>query len=648
MRKFLLFCLLAILFAPSVRAQSFDVNRNREPMVSLDGLWRFHPGDDPRWADASFDDSGWSLLKGGKSWDRQGFRGLSGFAWYRARLVIPAGAPPQVLHIPSLAIATNYQVYADGKLLPSCSSNPVTALYVPHARDCQVSAPSAQSQTIELAIRVWHWWWWAEYTPGGLHGNLLLGARERILQHAAMENQSFAWQRATAADVLTILYLLAGLSAFALYLLRQREKEYVWFAAFAVLYAVSKGWATWYAFHNIGIWPQNLIQNAIDMADALSWIAFLYYLLRPRRGWLFWAAIGLVLLGLVMSGMAAAGWLTVPVWGMLNVTLLLPYLVWQIYVFLPAVYRGVADARLLLLPALLQPIFMLASAISLLLDYSGWLPGTSAWTSATLHWPFPFTASNFADFILLLAMVAILIARLNRITAHQERLASELEAARTVQQILVPEEIPAIPGFSIQSIYKPASQVGGDFFQILPTPSGGALIFIGDVSGKGMPAAMTVSLLVGTACTLAESTQSPAEILTRMNQRMIGRSQGGFTTCLVLRADADGRLTLANAGHLAPYVNGREIEVESGLPLGISLDSVYSEQAIRLEPGAQLALVTDGVVEAQSPTGELFGFDRTAAISTQSAESIAAAQQFGQEDDITVLTLNLVPSEVMP
>src|SRR5581483_5620007 len=96
-------------------------------------------------------------------------------------------------------------------------------------------------------------------------------------------------------------------------------------------------------------------------------------------------------------------------------------------------------------------------------------------------------------------------------------------------------------------------------FQVVPQPAGGALIAIGDVSGKGMPAAMTVSLLVGTFRTLAHFTDSPSAILSAMNQRMIGRSQGGFTTCLVLRLDGNGTLTMANAGHLAPYVDGREV-----------------------------------------------------------------------------------------
>ena len=123
---------------------------------------------------------------------------------------------------------------------------------------------------------------------------------------------------------------------------------------------------------------------------------------------------------------------------------------------------------------------------------------------------------------------------------------------------------------------------------------------------------------------------------------------GGFATCVCADISEDGELTLANAGHLAPYCNGEEIPLDSSLPLGIYHHAEYSETTLKLAPGDQLTFLSDGVVEAQSPTGELFGFDRTAAISTQSAEAIAAAAQaFGQEDDITVLTLTFAPAEVL-
>jgi serine phosphatase RsbU (regulator of sigma subunit) len=215
--------------------------------------------------------------------------------------------------------------------------------------------------------------------------------------------------------------------------------------------------------------------------------------------------------------------------------------------------------------------------------------------------------------------------------------------------VLIPTEIPIVSGFNIQCAYKPAGHVGGDFFQIIPIAAGGLLIAIGDVSGKGMPAAMTVSLLVGTLRTLAHFTQSPSEILDAMNRRMLARSQGGFTTCLVLRVAPDSTLTVANAGHLAPYLQGAELEVINGLPLGLAEESVYPETVISLPEDAQLTLVTDGVVEARTRTGELLGFERTANLSTRPAESIAqTAQDFGQEDDITVLTLSRTPRQAQP
>ena len=208
----------------------------------------------------------------------------------------------------------------------------------------------------------------------------------------------------------------------------------------------------------------------------------------------------------------------------------------------------------------------------------------------TFNWPFPIGLYDLSICVLLLAILGIVVLRFARSRHEQEEMQSEREAARAVQQVLIPDDIPAVPGFKIESVYKPAGEVGGDFFQIVPITDGGVLIVVGDVSGKGMPAAMTVSLLVGTFRTLAHYTQSPGEILSAMNQRMLGRSQGGFTTCLVLRADANGKLTVANAGHIAPYVMGRELQLENGLPLGLAAESAYAETAAQLMPGAAHAV----------------------------------------------------------
>ncbi len=296
-----------------------------------------------------------------------------------------------------------------------------------------------------------------------------------------------------------------------------------------------------------------------------------------------------------------------------------------------------ADSGNGVLCVLVRPDFVGALANS----GHAWVQRYFGWFFEISRQPFPFSVNDVADLLMLVAVVAVLPLRFARSRRDEERFASELESARTVQQVLVPNEVPNVPGFAIQCVYRPAGQVGGDFFQVIPLEQGGALVAVGDVSGKGMPAAMMVSLLVGTFRTLAHYTQSPAEILASMNRRMLSRSHGGFTTCIVLRIQPAGTVIVSNAGHLAPYLSGEEISLQSGLPLGITADTEYPEVWLPIGPGAQITLYTDGVVEARAESGELLGFDRAAVLSTQSAESIAeAAQSFGQDDDITVLTIN--------
>ncbi len=256
----------------------------------------------------------------------------------------------------------------------------------------------------------------------------------------------------------------------------------------------------------------------------------------------------------------------------------------------------------------------------------------------TGRWNWPI--SPLSTIVLGAATLVIFVRDLVRDRREKLRMGMELEAARAVQQVLIPDRQPATPGIAIQSVYQPFGEVGGDFFQILPMADGGVMVVIGDVSGKGLPAAMMVALLVGTLNTLAEHTSGPGEMLAGLNRRVLGRSGGGFTTCLVARIEPGGELTLASAGHIPPYLDGREVALENGLPLGVAPGVEYSEVRIQLAPSQQLTVMTDGVLEARDASGELFGFERTAAHSNQSAQDIArAASTFGQDDDITVLTV---------
>jgi serine phosphatase RsbU (regulator of sigma subunit) len=182
------------------------------------------------------------------------------------------------------------------------------------------------------------------------------------------------------------------------------------------------------------------------------------------------------------------------------------------------------------------------------------------------------------------------------------------------------------------------------------------LIVVGDVSGKGLPAAMLVSVLVGGIRAEAAHGTDPVTVVRSLNDRMMGRTHGGFTTCLAAHITADGLLTMANAGHLPPYLNGEEVGLPGALPLGILAEPEFECVKVQLKAGDRLTFVSDGVVEAQphtaSRSNELFGFERTRAISHEPAAVIAeAARAFGQSDDITVVTVQFtglgVPSAAL-
>lgn len=248
----------------------------------------------------------------------------------------------------------------------------------------------------------------------------------------------------------------------------------------------------------------------------------------------------------------------------------------------------------------------------------------------------------------LTGLLALLFRDQRQATEEHALFAGEISAARNVQQYLIPEHLPPTPGFSIESEYRPAREVGGDFFQILPhAVDGSLLIVVGDVAGKGIEAGMLATLIVGAVRTAATFTSDPARILALLNERLCGR---GFVTCLALRIEADGAATLVNAGHLPPYLNGKELAVEGSLPLGAVAGMQFPAFHFQLSGGDSIMLMTDGVAEAQDEQGQLFGFGRIGELLHKGAGGAAlaaAAQNFGQQDDITILTLiRVTPSQL--
>jgi hypothetical protein len=238
---------------------------------------------------------------------------------------------------------------------------------------------------------------------------------------------------------------------------------------------------------------------------------------------------------------------------------------------------------------------------------------------------------------------SLLCAEMVETARERAAYAAELQAASTVQQLLLQSASRSTPGFHVDSVYLPASEVGGDFFFVSPAPDGSITAIVGDVSGKGLTAAMRVAMILGAL--RRETSHDPGAILAGLNNVLIAQGQLGFTTACCIRVARSGEFTLANAGHIAPYLSGRELDTPPALPLGLVPDQNYESVHGLLTPSEALVLLSDGVPEARTHTGELYGFSRLPALTLLPAHDIAdAAQRFGQEDDITVLTLAITPN----
>lgn len=639
----------------SLPAQSFNLDRGRQPVASLDGLWRFQPGDSPQdpatgtftWAQPGFDDSGWKLLRSDESWSNQGYPGMGGYAWYRFTIEIPPGNKPNSLLL--APIVSGFELFVDGRFDGSSGDMPPTM--VPNTRFSYRLFPLTQPgsdapRTVHIAIRVWHSPVWSSYMGGGpfpfAGGSLagdsnLLAAEQRHRQTS--RNIVFVDRYADS-----ILSAIVGVVVLCLFLMRRGEREYFWFGAMLIADAAESALVILkeiYAIPPVPIF--DFCDAALDAIVVLCMFLFLARVLRARLR----PVRRLILALLIFSPFPAIfywpGWLSAPASAALQLVCMLPAMLWIFYLLILRAARGNKDAWLLLAPVFLSTGYWTIDNLIILLDQAG-LVHRPDWMVYPLSLP-PFTLhiQNLLNLIFVMAMLIFLIRRFSHARRREERMAAEFEAARQVQELLMPEELEPCPGFNVQCIYSPAEQVGGDFFQQIADARGGMLIVVGDVSGKGLPAAMMVSVLVGAIRAEAARGADAVALVNSLNQRMTGRARGGFTTCLAAHVSADGAMTVANAGHLPPYLNGREIEIPGSLPLGIVDDARYESIGVRLASGDRLTFVSDGVVEAQTRSGELFGFDRTRQISTASAERIAeAARAFGQKDDITVVTVEFL------
>jgi predicted ester cyclase len=255
--------------------------------------------------------------------------------------------------------------------------------------------------------------------------------------------------------------------------------------------------------------------------------------------------------------------------------------------------------------------------------------------------------------------------RLEQEIGEREQVEQELRVARSVQQGSLPKEIPTLEGWEIAPHYQPAREVGGDFYDYFELESGHFGLVVGDATGKGMPAALVMATTCGMLRAVAQSSNSPREVLGRVNEALSARIPPNmFVTCFYALLDPEtGRLSYANAGHDVPYLRrGDDAEQlrARGMPLGLMSGVSYEEGHDFLHEGDGILFYSDGLVEAHNQHREMFGSPRLRRLIVEHDEGRAlgevlleelytfTGEGWEQEDDITLLTLRSSATRLSP
>ncbi len=258
------------------------------------------------------------------------------------------------------------------------------------------------------------------------------------------------------------------------------------------------------------------------------------------------------------------------------------------------------------------------------------------------------------------AAPAIRVAQLVREQAYEaaerERMEQEMRVATLIQQQFLPRELPSLPQWQIAAYYGPARAVGGDFYDFIEMPGGRLGIAVGDVTDKGVPAALVMARTHSILRAEASRSDSPGEILARANALLEPEMPARmFVTCLFAILEPEtGRIVMANAGHNLPYIRTDDGVIElraTGMPLGLMPGIRYEETQGVIAPGSNVLLYSDGLVEAHDRNQQMYGFPRLReAMTVDDAGSelldrlLETLHQFTgadweQEDDITLVTL---------
>ena len=658
----------------------FDATTIGSPAL-LDKSWRVGITANPAAANPEFDDSTWVLRNAQESFadvpdedhteDDTPGSGKSSphdhsgppnghqrpFAWFRLHVQLPPHHGPVALFVElpvshsalpgsDSGLGSGMEVYANGvKIQPEGPHRDEPDHYQPISRIFNLNVDPSQTSLTLVLRTIYVPTGTGSYTSFFANRTLHLGNPDdlnRALDLWSLHNLLERLPRLIYSILLTVLALFL----LALYFTQKGHIEYLWLALHELV-QMPIGFvdlAGGFARMDRLLYGAVLLQ--LVLISAFLYFEFLIAFLSLRRRWYILllrftspvllcvspmllmvghstrhinqAVIGIALL---IAGAGAFFWI-------------MGWLIFIFFTLIIATAKRNFEAGLLLIPLVLSLVGVIEPILT---------AGMTQWVGSAYHspltiqtGPIPIHFASIADFTGVFVIVLIIFVRFLRIQAGLQRREQELAAARSVQELMIPHERLATPGFEVDSVYNPANEVGGDFFHVQPTSDGGLLVIIGDVAGKGLQAAMNVSMLMGAMRRTTE--RSPAKILESLNRVLFGSDS--FTTCQAAWFGPDGDVVLANAGHLPPYLNSQEIAIPGGLPLGVLSDVTYDEIRLFLHPGDRILLLSDGVVEARHKSGELFGFDRVHNLSNQTAFYIAdAAKAFGQEDDITVVTV---------
>ena len=611
--------LFLLLLSPLVAQQGF--------YVDLAGPWRYSPTDDPSFAQPEFDDSSWETLQmpPQRAFNRQDANG-----WLRRTVELPDWADRTQLALTLGPFSNQYAVYVNGReiavfgaLGDGGKSTLARTRTIPIPAEA-LGSRSAVSFAIRVEIQdsnpfVWRIPQKAPY---------LLTYLAQAPVNAGVESLQLQRSRFTPTLVISVVYLILCIPVLLAWFGERQRSELLWLTALLftlsiygmeAVFTIAPGSTP---FNKAGLAWIHAMVRCSTWAASLSFAISALRFGRPWRYlvvWLAWLSVQMAfhygIFNYYMGFGVATG----------AVAILLIALAW----WKPAKEQPAASPHFISIVLMLQ-------AIERIFATGGFLISGS---SAEIFVEFGGYFFNVADILALFLTTIILILLLRQVVLGrrvQHRLQGELEAARSAQlSLLGSGKVIHTDYFEIDPVYEPALEVGGDFHWTRVEPDGSLIAVVGDVSGKGLKAAMLVSLAIGILRN--EKSSSPGAILAALNEGVVGHTGGGFVTCGCARFAPDGDTTLANAGHLSPYCDGQEVELEAGLPLGIAAGVSYGETVVQ---GNRFTFVTDGIVEAENGKRELFGFDRTREISSQSAHQIAeAAKAWGQNDDITVVTV---------